>query len=427
MGVILVIDWKLMLYSLILVPLVFLPSRWFGRRLRRLSGKLQSEMAGMANILFETFSGNRIVKIFTMESAEQNKFRSAVQRVFRLGFRQRLTHALPSPLMEVLGIFVIAGFLLYAQNEIQANRMSSGMFLMFIVALIRLYDPIRRMSGINNSFQQAIGASGKLFEIIDSPSEPDQGTNTLEEFRSSIEFDDVRFGYSADEPTIRGVSFTILRGEVLALVGSSGVGKTTLVNLIPRFYDVDGGRITIDGTEIGDFTLSSLRRQIAMVTQDVILFNDTVRTNIAYGNPDADETAILAAARVALVDDFVKGFPDGYDTVIGERGIRLSGGERQRISIARALLKDAPVLILDEATSSLDAESEALVQRALENLIEGRTTIVIAHRLSTVRRADRILVLGNGKVQEEGTHDELILRQGLYWKLHKLQFEDVTS
>ena len=226
--------------------------------------------------------------------------------------------------MEVLGIFVIAGFLLYAQNEIQANRMSSGMFLMFIVALIRLYDPIRRMSGINNSFQQAIGASGKLFEIIDSPSEPDQGTNTLEEFRSSIEFDDVRFGYSADEPTIRGVSFTILRGEVLALVGSSGVGKTTLVNLIPRFYDVDGGRITIDGTEIGDFTLSSLRRQIAMVTQDVILFNDTVRTNIAYGNPDADETAILAAARVALVDDFVKGFPDGYDTVIGERGIRLS-------------------------------------------------------------------------------------------------------
>ncbi len=426
LGVVLAIDWRLTAYSLILGPLVFFPSLWFGRRLRRLGTRNQAEMAGMANVLFETFSANRIVKIFTMESAERKKFASAAGRVFRLGLRQRLTHALSSPLMEILGIVVIAGFLLYAQSAIQAGRMSPGSFMMFIIALIRLYDPIRRMTGINNSFQQAIGASSALFRIMDSPPESDAGSKKLEAFRSSIEFDNVRFGYGSGEETIRDVSFRVPRGEVLALVGSSGAGKTTLVNLVPRFYDVTGGRIAIDGADVRDFTLESLRRKIAMVTQDVILFNDTVRTNIAYGDPAADDDAILQAARAALVDDFVRGLPDGYDTVIGERGVRLSGGERQRISIARALLKDAPILILDEATSSLDAESEVLVQRAIENLIEGRTTIVIAHRLSTVRRADRILVLGDGRVQEEGTHDTLLLRQGLYWKLHKLQFEDVT-
>lgn len=426
-AVVLFIDWKLTLYSLILVPLVFFPSLWFGRRLRRLGRDNQSEMAGMANILFETFSGNRIVKIFTMESAERSKFAAAARRVFRIGLRQRLTHALSSPLMEILGIVVVAGFLLYAQNEIQAGRMSPGSFVTFMFALIRLYDPIRRMSGINNSFQQAIGASETLFRIMESPGEPDTGHRQLDGFRSSIAFRDVVFGYRESDPTIRGVSFNLLRGEVLALVGSSGAGKTTLVNLIPRFYDVDSGSVRIDDTDIRDFTLESLRRNIAMVTQDVILFNDTIRTNIAYGNPAADEGAMRAAARAALVDEFVADLPEGYDSVVGERGVRLSGGERQRISIARALLKDAPILILDEATSSLDAESEALVQRALENLIEGRTTIVIAHRLSTIRRADRILVLGDGRVQEEGTHDGLILRQGLYWKLHRLQFEDVTS
>lgn len=421
-GVVLFVDWKLTLYSLTLIPLVFFPSLWFGRRLRRLSKANQGEMAGMANILFETFSGNRIVKIFTMESAESDKFRSVARRVFRLGFRQRLTHALSSPLMEVLGILVIAGFLVYAQNEIQAGRMSAGAFITFILALIRLYDPIRRMTGINNSFQQAIGASAKLFQIMESPREPDAGHKELGEFHSGVEFENVRFVYEGkgpdESPTIDGVSFTLQRGEVLALVGSSGAGKTTLVNLIPRLYDVTGGCISVDGTDLRDFKLESLRRKIAMVTQDVILFNDTIRTNIAYGNPDADDGAILAAARAALVDEFVSQLPDGYDTVIGERGTRLSGGERQRISIARALLKDAPILILDEATSSLDTESEALVQEALENLMEGRTTIVIAHRLSTIRRADRILVLDNGRVQEEGTHDDLILRQGPYWKLH---------
>jgi subfamily B ATP-binding cassette protein MsbA len=422
------IHWRLTLYSLVLVPLVYFPSVWFGRRLRRLSGSNQGEMARMANVLFETFSGNRIVKIFTMETAEMGKFGSAAERVFRLGLRQRLTHALSSPLMEILGIGVVAGFLLYARAEIQAGRMTGGLFITFIVALIKLYDPIRRMSGINNSFQQAIGASNTLFDIMASPPEPDPGSRILERFDAEIEFRDVRFVYpEAKAPTIDGVSFRLVRGEVLALVGSSGAGKTTLVNLIPRFYDVTEGAIVIDGANLGEFTLDSLRHRIAMVTQDVILFNDTIRTNIAYGSPDASDAEIQAAARAALVDEFVSRLPDGYDTVIGERGARLSGGERQRISIARALLKNAPILILDEATSSLDAESEALVQQALENLIEGRTTIVIAHRLSTIRRADRILVLADGRVEEQGSHEELLTRQGLYWKLHKLQFEDVPS
>ena len=419
-----IIDWKLSIMSLVLVPLVFYPSLWLGRRIRSLSMKSQSEMAGMANILFETFSGNRIVKIFTMERAEMGKFGNAADRVFRLNLRQRMTHALSSPLMEILGIFVIVGILIYARNQIQIGQMSAGLFITFIIALIRLYDPIRRMTGINNSFQQAIGASTKLIEIMSSGREPDPGPRELATLSESIAFRDVRFGYSPGEAVLDGLSFDLVRGEVLAIVGSSGAGKTTLVNLIPRFHDVTGGSIEIDGVDVRQFRLESLRRSTAMVTQDVILFNDTIGTNIAYGNPGAGDEAIRAAARAALVDDFVSSLPEGYDTVIGERGLRLSGGERQRISIARAILKDAPILILDEATSSLDAESEALVQKALENLMSGRTSIVIAHRLSTVRRADRILVLSQGRVSEEGSHEELVLQRGLYWKLYQLQFRD---
>ena len=425
--VIFVIDWKLSIMSLVLVPMVFYPAKWLGRRLRKLSRSNQQEMAGMANILFETFSGNRIVKIFTMEESEKSKFRAAANRVFRLNLRQRLTGAVASPLMEILGIFVVVGLLLYARNEIQASRMSVGLFLTFVLALIRLYDPIRRMSGINNSFQQAIGASEDLFEIMHSEVEPDHGGRGLEEFRNGIEFRNVRFGYHDRDTTLADISFMLLRGEMLAIVGASGVGKTTLVNLLPRFYDVTGGSVEIDGTDVREFSLRSLREKIAMVTQDVILFNDTVWTNIAYGKPNASDEEVRSAARAALVDEFVTQLPDGYDTVIGESGLGFSGGERQRISIARALLKDAPILILDEATSSLDAESEALVQRALQNLMEGRTTIVIAHRLSTVRRADRIFVLSGGRITEQGNHDELLLRRGHYWKLHQLQFEDVPS
>ena len=417
------IDWKLAAVSIILAPLVFYPTIWFGKRLRLLSKSNQEEMAEMANILYETVTGNRIVKAFTMEKAEAGKFRKVTQRIFRLNVLQKMTHSLSSPLMEVLGIIVIAGFLLYARAEIAGQRMTAGLFVAFIIALIKLYDPVRRMSGINNSFQQAFGASGRIFEILALETEKDTAHEVLRGFKDSIVFDDVHFGYEPGEVVLDGISFSVRRGEVVAIVGPSGAGKSTLVNLLPRFYDVTAGRILIDGKDIRNLSLNSLRDQIAMVTQDVILFNDSIRANIAYGDPAAGNDAILAAAKAALVDDFVS----DYDEGIGERGLRLSGGERQRISIARALLKNAPILILDEATSSLDTESEALVQQALQNLMEGRTTIVIAHRLSTVRRADRIIVLSDRRIRESGTHEELVLRRGLYWKLYNLQFEDVSS
>jgi subfamily B ATP-binding cassette protein MsbA len=413
------IDWRLAAMSLALVPLVIYPTVWFGKRLRLLSKSNQQEMAEMANILYETVTGNRIVKAFGMEKAEAGRFRKVTQRVFDLNLRQKLTHSLSSPLMEVLGILVVALFVLYARSR----DMSAGVFIAFIFCLIRLYDPVRRMSGINNSFQQAFGASGRIFEILSTETEKDSGTQTLRGFSERIEFDDVQFAYEPDATILDGISFTVERGEVVAIVGSSGAGKTTLVNLVPRFYDVMGGRVLIDGHDIRDLQLDSLRRQIAVVTQDVILFNDTIRANIAYGDPDADDSAIRRAAQAALVDEFVT----DYAVQIGERGLRLSGGERQRISIARALLKNAPILILDEATSSLDAESESLVQRALQNLMEGRTTIVIAHRLSTVRSADRIIVVADGRIKETGTHEDLIVRRGLYWKLYNLQFQDVNS
>jgi len=301
--------------------------------------------------------------------------------------------------------------------------MTAALFVASIIALIKLYDPVRRISGIDNTFHQAFVASGRVFEILSTAAEQDTGHEVLRAFTDSIVFDNVYFAYDTGEPVLNGISFTVRRGEVVAIVGPSGAGKTTLVNLLPRFYDVTAGRILIDGKNVLDLTLDSLRRRIAMVAQDVILFNDTIHANIAYGDPAAGDDAVRSAAKAALVEHFVS----DYDARIGERGLRLSGGERQRVSIARALLKNAPILILDEATSSLDTESEALVQQALQNLMEGRTTIVIAHRLSTVRRADRILVLADGRIRESGTHEELVLRRGLYWKLYNLQFQDVNS
>jgi ATP-binding cassette, subfamily B, bacterial MsbA len=413
------IDWKLASISLVLVPFVFYPSVWFGKKLRLLSKSNQEEMAEMANVLYETVTGNRIVKAFGMEKTEAGRFRKVTQRVFHLNLRQKMTHSLSSPLMEVLGVFAVATFLLYARSR----AMTAGVFIAFIIALIKLYDPVRRMSGINNSFQQAFGASHRIFELLSLDTETDTGSEVLTGFSDRIEFEDVHFAYEPGATILDGISFTVGRGEVVAIVGSSGAGKTTLVNLLPRFYDVTAGRVLIDGRDIRSLHLESVRKQIAIVTQDVILFNETIRANIAYGDPAAGEDAIRHAAKAALVEDFVS----DYDAAVGERGLRLSGGERQRVSIARALLKNAPILILDEATSSLDTESESLVQRALQNLMEGRTTIVIAHRLSTVRHADRIIVLADGRIKESGTHEELVLRRGLYWKLYNLQFQDVNS
>jgi subfamily B ATP-binding cassette protein MsbA len=412
-----VIDWRLSLASLILIPLVFYPTVWFGRKLRSLSRSNQQELGEMAGVVSEAFSGNRIVKAFLMEEAENRRFQSITDRLFKTNLRQRMTHALSSPLMEILGIFVVAGFIVYANQR----EMRSGLLMGFVLALVKLYDGIRRMSGINNSFQQAFGASSRIFEILGLDPEPDSGGRELKGFQATIEFRDVVFEYTPNFPVLSHIDFEVRKGEVAAIVGASGSGKSTLVNLVPRFFDVTGGQILIDGTDIRDYTLRSLRAQLAVVTQDVILFDDTIWGNIAYGNPGAPRDRVLAAARAALVEDFVSLLPEKYETRIGERGLRLSGGERQRISIARAILKDAPILILDEATSSLDTESEVYVQRALQNLMQGRTTIVIAHRLSTIRHADKIVVLQDGVVHETGRHEDLMARRGAYWRLHSIQ------
>ncbi|HET9131632.1 MAG TPA: ABC transporter transmembrane domain-containing protein, partial [Terriglobia bacterium] len=418
-GTILYYDWKLTLASFVLVPLVLYPTAWFGRRLRSLSRSNQQEMADMSGVIYEAFSGNRIVKAFLMESSESRRFSQVTHKLFRTNMRQKMTHALSSPLMEILGVLVIAAYIVYVSRQ-----NNPGLMLFFILALVQLYDAVRRMSGINNSFQQAFGASDRIFEILEMPLESDTGTFELAPLSQSIDFENVSFAYNADAPVLSNVSFRVNRGEVVAIVGASGAGKSTLVNLVPRFFDVSSGAIRIDNRNLRDVTLQSLRKQIAVVTQDVILFDDTIQANIAYGDSAATKESVRQAAKAALADDFVSAFADKYDTRIGERGLRLSGGERQRISIARAILKNAPILILDEATSSLDSESEIYVQRALENLMEGRTTIVIAHRLSTIRRADRIIVLSDGRVCETGTHDALIARQGVYWKLHSLQFPE---
>ncbi len=412
-----VIDWRLALGSLVMIPLVFYPTVWFGKRLRSLSRSNQQELGEMANVVHEAFSGNRIVKAFSMEGVEGRRFQDITLRLFRTNLKQKMTHALSSPMMETLGIFAVVGFVVYAHK----HQMNPGLLMGFILGLIKLYDAVRRMSGINNSFQQAFGASARIFEILALPEERDTGSRQLSGFANAIEFRNVEFSYDAGLPVLQRVNFEVGKGEVVAIVGASGSGKSTLVNLVPRFFDVSGGSICIDGVDVRECTLQSLRRLLAIVTQDVILFDDTIWGNIAYGDPAAPRGRVIAAAKAALVDEFVSSLPLKYDTRIGERGLRLSGGERQRISIARALLKDAPILILDEATSSLDSESEVYVQRALQNLMVGRTTIVIAHRLSTVRRADRIVVLQDGRIQEVGRHEDLIAKGGVYWRLHSIQ------
>lgn len=427
--VLILLNWKLALVAVLLAPLVALPSVKFGRKIRRTTRTSQDNLADISNILHETITGIRIVKAFVMEKFELKRFREASRRLLHINLKWVRVHSLSSPLMEVLGALVTGGLLYYAQHEIVSGKMTSGDFIAFIAALFKMYDPVRRMSGINNSFQQAMGSTAHVFEFLELPEEvlEDPNAKTLVEFRDQIVFENVSFSYDHEGPTLKDVSLVTRKGEVVAIVGSSGSGKTTLLNLIPRFFDVTGGRILIDGCDIRELTLESLRAQVGIVTQETILFNDTVRNNIAYGRPETQQEDIEQAARAALAHDFIMQMPKGYDTVIGERGQRLSGGERQRIAIARALLKNPPILILDEATSALDAESELYVQRALGNLIEGRTVFVIAHRLSTVRSADRIVVVQEGQIQEMGTHQELLDRGGVYQRLYEMQFVEADS
>jgi ATP-binding cassette, subfamily B, bacterial MsbA len=417
--------WVLVLF----IPFIIYSAGRIGRQVRRTTRRGQDQLADVQNILHETITGNRIVKAFSMEGWENNRFRAAARRLFRANLRSVLAAAASSPLMDVIGAIAIALLLLVGRDRIKVHVFTTGTFLAFIVAVFKLYEPVRKFAVFNNNFQQAVGASASIFTFMDTSDAVVEKPNaiTLPPFHKNIRFEDVNFSYgeNGESPQVlHNIALEVHAGEVLAVVGSSGAGKSTLVHLIPRFYDVTSGRLTIDGQDVRDVTLASLRAQIGIVTQETVLFNESVRNNIAYGQPKVSQERVEKAARAALAHDFIMGLPDGYQAVIGERGVRLSGGERQRIAIARALLKDAPILILDEATSALDSESEALVQSALQNLMTGRTVVVIAHRLSTVRRADRIVVLEGGMVTDIGTHDDLVNRLGTYQRLYNIQFLD---
>jgi ATP-binding cassette, subfamily B, bacterial MsbA len=377
-------------------------------------------------------TGNRIVKAFNTELWELLRFKNAARRLFRANLRSVRIQSISSPLMDTIGSIAIALLLWIGRNEIQHGRMTPEVFITFIIALFKLYDPVRKFASFYNSFQQALGASASIFEFFDERDDVKERPRAteLKSFGRSIRFENVGFSYSSEEgehQILHHVDLDVRAGEVLAVVGPSGAGKSTLVNLIPRFFDVTFGRILIDDYDLRDLTLSSLRRQVAQVTQETILFNDTVRHNIAYGQPDVKHELVEQAARNALAHDFILRMPDGYETVIGEKGFRLSGGERQRIAIARALLKNAPILILDEATSALDAESESLVQAALANLMQNRTVVVIAHRLGTIRRANRIAVLEEGRITAIGAHEELLSASPTYQRLYQLQFMEMPE
>ncbi len=422
------LSWALLLF----IPVVVTSSRKIGREVRTRTRSGQDKLAEIQNILHETVTGNRIVKAFNTELWEILRFQKAAKRLFRANLRSVRIQSISSPLMDTIGAIAIALLLLIGRNEIQHGRMTIGAFGAFIIVLFKLYDPVRKFAYFYNSFQQAMGASASIFGFFDVKDDVKecQHAKSLKGFSKSIHFEDVGFFYSTEEgehQILHNVDLEVRAGEVLALVGPSGAGKSTLVNLIPRFFDVTSGRILIDGHDLRDLTLSSLRREVAQVTQETILFNDTVRNNIAYGQPDMHSHLVEQAARNALAHDFILRMPQGYDTVIGEKGFRLSGGERQRIAIARAILKNAPILILDEATSALDAESESLVQAALANLMQGRTVLVIAHRLGTVRRANRIAVLEGGRITAVGPHEELLNISPTYQRLYQLQFMDVPE
>jgi subfamily B ATP-binding cassette protein MsbA len=418
-------DWKLALVAMTGAPIVLYPLVRLGQRVRRSTRRSQEELEHLSHLTAEAFTGHRIVKAFGAEQHEARRFAAASHRLYRTNLKVTSTVSVLPPIMEFLGGLAIVALLWYGQRRI-ATGMTPGGFLAFIFAAFMLYTPIKRLSRVNANLQQAIAAATRIFEVLDTHSEVREraGAQALAPLTRGIEFKDVTFAYDdgAGRVVLKNVSFSAKAGQVIALVGLSGAGKTTLVNLLPRFYDVTSGAVLIDGVDIRAVTLKSLRQQIGIVTQETVLFDDTVANNIAYGLPGAAPAAIEEAARAAHAHEFIHALPDKYETRIGERGQRLSGGQRQRLAIARALLKDSPILILDEATSSLDAESELLVQDALANLMRNRTSFVIAHRLSTVRRADAIVALERGRVAEIGRHDELLAKPaGVYAKLYALQ------
>jgi subfamily B ATP-binding cassette protein MsbA len=418
-------DWRLAVASLVFMPLILVPTARLGRRIRRTSRSTQDNTAEINQILQEALSGHQVVKAFGAEVYEARRFRDAARHLLRSNLRYVRQQAISSPLIEMFGAITIVGLLIYARTQIKAGALTAGQFTSFVIALLMMYEPMKRLTGIHNIFQQAIGASQKVFEYLDHPEEiQDKAAATkLARFEQAVIYDNVAFHYPHSNGfQLDGIHLEVKAGEVVALVGPSGAGKSTLVNLLPRFYDATAGAVRIDGHDVRDLALASLREKIGLVAQDTFLFNDTVASNISYGRREISREAVRSAAQSALAAEFIERLPQGYETLIGERGVKLSGGQRQRIAIARALLKNAPILILDEATSHLDAESEMLVQHALANLMAGRTVIVIAHRISTIRRADKIVVMDKGRISEIGTHADLVNGGGIYQRLHELQF-----